>query len=356
MTAVCAVNHADVRSSYSEPGSNLWVCAPSNDPVRGTPGIATTGNGNRYTAGFGGTSAATPIVSGVAALIRDADEDLTWRDLKLILAASARKNDADNTGWETGALKYGSTTERYEFNLEYGFGVVDAKAAVDLAGSWTNAPTLREISAGTEMIDLAIPDASSGGPGATVTSSVTVEPYVGFIEFVEVNAHFDHSFFRDLDVELVSPTGVVSKLVPPSLTTLAPLTSEFRFGSARHLGENSAGVWTLRVTDHYRADRGKLVAWSLTIYGHGSLPGRPEIDKLDPGDAALTLNWKAPHRRWRFERHHLRLAPYSKRHPGQVRCAVERGTGRMDLRQLGVHHHRAERRRRIPGRVAGGQR
>ena len=294
VTAVCAVNHADFRSSYSEPGSNLWVCAPSDDPSRGTPGIATTDNGNRYTAGFGGTSAATPIVSGVAALIRDADEDLTWRDLKLILAASARKNDADNTGWETGALKYDSTTERYEFNHEYGFGVVDAEAAVDLAKSWTNAPTLREISAGTEMIDLEIPDALSGGPGATVTSSVTVEPYVGFIEFVEVNAHFDHPSFRDLDVELVSPAGVISKLVPPSSRTLAPLTSEFRFGSARHLGENSAGVWTLRATDYYPADRGTLVAWSLTIYGHGSLPGRPDIDELDPGDAALTVTWKAP--------------------------------------------------------------
>ena len=29
VTAVCAVNHADVRTSYSELGSNLWVCAPS---------------------------------------------------------------------------------------------------------------------------------------------------------------------------------------------------------------------------------------------------------------------------------------------------------------------------------------
>ena len=43
-----------------------------------------------------GTSAATPIVSGVAALMRQANPNLTWRDLKLILAASARKNDPTN--------------------------------------------------------------------------------------------------------------------------------------------------------------------------------------------------------------------------------------------------------------------
>ena len=133
VTAVCAVNHADVRSSYSERGSNLWVCGPSSDNARGMQGIATTDNGNRYRDDFGGTSAATPIVSGVAALVRGVNGTLTWRDVKLILAASARKNDADDSGWEQGALKYGSNTERYSFNHEYGFGMVDAGAAVALA-------------------------------------------------------------------------------------------------------------------------------------------------------------------------------------------------------------------------------
>ena len=94
---------------------------------------ATTDNDNRYRGSFGGTSAATPIVSGVAALVREANNTLTWRDVKLILAASARKNDPDNTNWEQGTLKYGSATDRYKFNHEYGFGMVDAKAAVDLA-------------------------------------------------------------------------------------------------------------------------------------------------------------------------------------------------------------------------------
>ena len=183
VTAVCAVNHADVRTAYSEAGPNLWVCAPSSDVARGTPGIATTDNGHRYTDSFGGTSAATPMVSGVAALVRGVNSDLTWRDVKLILAASARRNDPDDSGWDTGALRYGSATERYRFNREYGFGVVDAKAAVDLARTWTNVPTLREIGAESGVMDLAIPDASSAGPGDTLSSSLTLGPHVGFIEF-----------------------------------------------------------------------------------------------------------------------------------------------------------------------------
>ena len=132
VTAVCAVNDHDTRSGFSEKGANLWICAPSDDITDLHQGILTTENSDRYFEEFGGTSASTPIVAGVAALMRGANPDLTWRDLKLILAASARKNDADSSGWQDGARKYGSASDsdRYHFNREYGFGVVDAGAAV----------------------------------------------------------------------------------------------------------------------------------------------------------------------------------------------------------------------------------
>ena len=147
VTAACSVNDADKRSNYSEQGANLWVCAPSDDDDDEYRGIITVENSDRYRDDFGGTSSAAPTVSGVAALIRQANPSLTWRDLKLILAASARKNDPTNTGWQDGARKYGSTSaaDRYYFNHEYGFGVVDAKAAVDMAKGWSNSlPPLQE--------------------------------------------------------------------------------------------------------------------------------------------------------------------------------------------------------------------
>ena len=103
VTAVCAVNDLGRRSVYSEEGANLWVCGPSSDGARRRPGITTTDIYNRYTTTFSGTSAAAPVVSGVAALVRGANPSLTWRDVKLILAASARKNDPSNRGWSTGA-------------------------------------------------------------------------------------------------------------------------------------------------------------------------------------------------------------------------------------------------------------
>ena len=293
VTAVCAVGYDDIRSDYSEAGANLWVCGPSSSGRMGQPRIATTDNGNRYWGRFGGTSAAAPIVSGVVALIREANNALTWRDVKLILAASARKNDPDNTGWVEGAFKYGSATDRYNFNHEYGFGMVDAKAAVDLASTWTNVRGFREITSESSVINLPIPDLPSSGTPTTVTASLTVDPYVEFVEFVEVNAHFNHPYFRDLTVELVSPSGAVSTL-SPFAPVRGSLTTEFRFGSARHLGEDAAGEWTLRIKDLDRRWSGMLMSWGLTIYGHGFVPGEPDIDAITPGGGTLAIEWEAP--------------------------------------------------------------
>ena len=93
---------------------------------------------------------------------------------------------------------------------------------------------------------------------------------IDFVEFVEVNAVFNHPSFRDLEVELVSPSGAISTLsVPYDSTEKYPLAGGFRFGSARHLGESAAGTWTLRVSDNVTGDNaGVLDSWGITVYGH----------------------------------------------------------------------------------------
>ncbi len=301
VTAACAVNYDGERSGYSEQGANLWVCGPSNDSFFSfQPGITTTAVEDRYTTYFGGTSAAAPMVSGVAALMRDANDALTWRDIKLILAASARKVDANDDGWTEGALKYGSTSEHYFFNYEFGFGLVDAQAAVDLAESWTNLPAFRKITVSSSALSLSIPDYSGGDYSAVATDSLTVEPHVSFVEYVHVRVDIEHTSIRDLHIELVSPSGVVSVLVPSlegvsySYALGEPWDGQFQFGSAKHLGENGAGVWTLRITDRIAADTGTLKSWSITVYGHGDGPGFPEFDTVTDGVRSAAIEWKAP--------------------------------------------------------------
>ena len=304
VTAVCSVDSRDGRAGYSERGANLWVCAPANDRpgvLGGTFGILTTEHSDRYERDFAGTSAAAPIVSGVAALMRSANPDLTWRDLKLILAASARKNDPGSSGWEDGAGKYGSdsATDRYHFNHEYGFGVVDAGAAVALAKEWSNIPPLESSTEVSSQPGLQVPDAPDNGDPTTVTSSLALDTSIGFTEFVEVTVAFRHNSFRDLEIELVSPSGAVSRLAEDFDTYSNSLGfvlmyGAFRLGSARHLGEDPNGEWQLRVTDRVHVASGILDAWRITVYGHDRTPDAPTVDSVAGGQDSITVAWTAP--------------------------------------------------------------
>ena len=297
VTTVCGVNYKDTRALISEVGANLWVCAPTQGIIPLTtgipqPGILTTDNGDRYIANFSGTSASAPIVSGVIALVRAANPNLTWRDAKLILANSARKNHAGNTGWLAGALKYGSTTDRYSFNHEYGFGVVDAGAAVTLAGTWTKLPALREYEVASDGTDLDIPDLESGSSPTAVESTVTLDSYVEFIEYVELNMDWDHASIRDLKIELESPSGAVSTIAPAHASaTGIPWRTRFRFGSSATWARTRPEPGLCVSPTCLRSTGGSVRSWSLKVYGHGSVPGfqtshpphRPATPSPSPG-------------------------------------------------------------------------
>ena len=76
-----------------------------------------------------------------------------------------------------------------------------------------------------------------------------------------------------------------------------PYTGVFRFGSARHLGENPNGVWTLRLTDKATSTGSpmKLKSWSLKIYGHRSTPGAPAVNQTAAVDSGkITVFWSEP--------------------------------------------------------------
>ena len=301
ITAVCAVDLLDERARYSELGAHMWVCAPSSgrDVISGKKlaSITTTEIYSRYRTDFGGTSAAAPMVSGVAALLRSGYPALTWRDLKLILAGSARQNDTSehrartHSEWDEGAFQYGSTEDRYWFNHSYGFGVVDAGAAMALAAGWESPPAWRELSASSnERLTIQNQD--------TQTSSITLEgPYVDFIEFVAIEIEASHRYYRDLGITLTSPSGETSVL-----TFSLYLTSEIqtwvrakpRFGSAKHLGENAAGTWTLSIYNNGYTGPFRLHSWKLTAYGHGHKPGFPAVTGASAVGDAISVTWDAP--------------------------------------------------------------
>src|SRR5262249_47874300 len=94
-----------------------------------------------YTNTMNGTSSATPVTVGVIALMLEANPALTSRDVKHILASTARQIDASRaavtiaiTGGNFVAEPAWTTNNAgHKFHNGYGFGLVDAGAAVTMA-------------------------------------------------------------------------------------------------------------------------------------------------------------------------------------------------------------------------------
>lgn len=125
--AVGACNDDGVRSDYSNFGKGIDLVAPSDDD--GHQGITTTDvnlRGKGYSSGaycddFGGTSSATPLVAGIAALVLSANKTLKWTAVRDILRSSADRIDKRHGRYEDG------------YSIRYGFGRVNAEAAVSSA-------------------------------------------------------------------------------------------------------------------------------------------------------------------------------------------------------------------------------
>jgi len=157
--AVAACNDRDVRSGYSDFGPEVDICASSDGtsaqpglwagyPPDGSalaifttdrmgnlgynppapPGVDPAGGAVNYTGTFGGTSSAAPLAAGLAALMLSIAPDLTWRQVRYILEATADKIDAANT----------DPVGQYQANGHsqwYGYGRVNAFEAVKGARS-----------------------------------------------------------------------------------------------------------------------------------------------------------------------------------------------------------------------------
>ena len=93
-----------------------------------------------YLSTFSGTSASAPGVSGVVALILEANPNLSWRGVKHVLAYTSVPIDLNRTYEQQNIPQYNWTVNAagYSHHHWYGFGQVDASAAVTYAQSFNS--------------------------------------------------------------------------------------------------------------------------------------------------------------------------------------------------------------------------
>jgi subtilisin family serine protease len=315
---VGAIDADGKHSGYSNTGSSLWISAPGGEyglnleyteSDNFAPAIITTNRTGcensatpdpvnpldskgenpfakdcQYTAAMNGTSAATPNVAGVIAMMLEANPNLSVRDLKYILAKTAKKTDPTFSGVSTRDIVPGARVvlERgwetnaagWTFSNRYGFGAVDAAAAVEMAKSYTSyLPNVSEDSPWHES--LAAPPATIPAMSTRGTSIVfNVTESFATVEFVVVvlNIASTPSLICN-QIELASPSGTKSILIHAANGLANTSVIDSRIVSNAFYGEPPNGDWTLTFYDWCPADMGDtrlstVRPQSLAIVGH----------------------------------------------------------------------------------------
>lgn len=265
------------EAPFSNRGASILVSAPGSN-ITSTSRLLENDNGSTFGADYEvakGTSFATPIVSGVVALMLEADPSLSWEDVQEILALSAKQIDDPNTEWSFNASKLWNGGGMH-FSHDYGYGLVDARAAVRLAETWNDAERgayqqLPSVS-GTDL-NFNIPD-SVNDPLIITVSTNTAAP--AKIQFVELELGFAHEQVGDLTIELISPSGTRSILLDRLSRTEQSGASDgghgefngiWKFTSKHFLGENIIGNWEIKVQDHAAGNIGFVDIISFNVYG-----------------------------------------------------------------------------------------
>ncbi|CAB1315427.1 unnamed protein product [Coregonus sp. 'balchen'] len=189
---------------------------------------------------------------------------LTWRDLQhLVVWTSEFDPLANNPGWKRNGAGL-------MVNSRFGFGLLNAKALVDLAdpATWKHVPEKKQciirddsfqpraLKAAGE-ITIEIPTKACAGQDNTVLS----------LEHVQVEASIEYTRRGDLHITLTSPTERERDMSSNGFRN-------WDFMSVHTWGEDPTGTWTIKITDMSgrMENEGQILTWKLILHGTSEKP------------------------------------------------------------------------------------
>jgi subtilisin family serine protease len=287
---VSACTSLGEKAAYSNWGTNISVCAPSNNvppdiflpetgyvfappPIQKTLqglGMITSDRlGNQgygpgdYTESFGGTSAACPLVAGVAALMISANPDLTAKQVKDLLQRTADKIVDTNAD-----PQFGETLGTYDTSGHspwFGYGKINAQRAVQAAYDQRRSPlaprqTVRRASTGV----MTIPDDQPLGAKNALSVEVNAP-----VQTLAVTVDIQHGYLGDLELILEAPTGLRILLQGRTLGSQTRLNRRYTVDDTPALRQllllPAVGTWSLTAVDCAPEHTGWLNRWELEI-------------------------------------------------------------------------------------------
>jgi subtilisin family serine protease len=263
--AIGALDHTGAQAAYSESCAALFAVAPSSGAQRGITTADLLGSPG-YSLGectdtFGGTSSAAPLASGIVALLLEKRPELTWRDVKHVIARGAVPINTRDGDWNINAAGF-------RHSPHYGFGLLKIPSLLVALDRHKLVPAHYSFF----QSPLEIP--TVGAVPWTWSCNVSGSG-LSFVETVLVFVAIRHPRRGSLTVALRSPEGTTSLLAPPRPQDHHAdyPAGGWTFGSVRHWGETTVdGVWNvtfadIRARSGYSGDQGRVNAIQLTIIG-----------------------------------------------------------------------------------------
>lgn len=241
-----ALDYSGQQAWYSESCAALLAVTPSSGTAERITTVDLMGaagyDPGECTNSFGGTSASAPQAAGVIALILEARPQLTWRDVKHVIAKAAVQVHASDPSWHINA-------RGYHHSPRFGFGVLKVPALIAAARAHVMlAQPLYRNTYVSPATHFEFPRASIP---FTYTLNVTGS-VLTFIEHVQLRIGITHAYRGRISIELQSPEGAVSVLAPerPKDSNADYPGQGWVFTSIHHWGESHAnGPWTIRVRE-----------------------------------------------------------------------------------------------------------
>ncbi|KAF9322054.1 pheromone processing endoprotease [Podila horticola] len=267
--SIGAIDRLGRHPYYSEACSAQLAVTYSNG---GGSAIYTCDVGERRCFGqHGGTSAAAPIAAGMIALVLSVRPDLTWRDVQYLLMTTAVPISTHDPDWKR-------TAAGRLFNHKFGYGSMDAYALVEASKTFTSLGKQTSFHPPAVVVKEAIPQGDKGGVQSVLAVAaddlVAKGVELGQLEHVTVTVNIEHKRRGDVEVLLISPNKVESRIGARRRWDTSTLGFvNWTFMTVKHWDENPVGNWTLVVRDMDNPSyTGKLIDWRIKFWGEVQKP------------------------------------------------------------------------------------
>ncbi|XP_032289718.1 furin-like protease 1, isoforms 1/1-X/2 isoform X1 [Drosophila virilis] len=279
-------------SSATEEGNVPWYsekCSSTLATTYSSGGqsekqVVTTDLHHSCTVSHTGTSASAPLAAGIAALVLQSNQNLTWRDLQHIVVRTAKPANLKDSSWSRNGVGR-------RVSHSFGYGLMDAAEMVRVARNWKTVPEQQRCEINAPHVDKVIP------PRTHITLQLSVNHClsVNYLEHVQAKITLTSQRRGDIQLYLKSPANTkVTLLTSRMHDNSRSGFNQWPFMSVHTWGESPHGNWQLEIHNEGRyMGHALLREWSLIFYGTTLTidPNDPiSVARASSGEQATTPN------------------------------------------------------------------